>query len=267
MIHNKMKSFLLHLILLCLLLPLGVIVIWAFARSWAWPGLLPDDWGLRSFAHIFDASTKTWKILYDSVTLSAWVMLLTVLISIPAGKALGQYRFRGKGLIRVLILAPLIVPSVSVAMGLHVTFIRLGLANKLSGVVLMHMLIAMPYGVRIFSTYFEVMGQKLEESARSLGAGKLQVFYLITLPMIAPAVISAGSLIFIVSLSQYFLTVLIGGGRVMTLTMVMMPYIQSGDRMMAYAYSMIFIASALLVLIAVERSVKTIYKGENFFIV
>ncbi len=265
--RKALMNFMLYTLLMCLVLPLMIIVIWAFARSWAWPNLLPEDWGLRSFKYLLDPRTKTWKIAVTSISISAWVMLLTLAISIPAGKALGQYSFRGKGLVKTLVLAPLVVPAISVAMGIHVTFIKLGLANKISGVVVMHMLIAMPYGVRIFTNYFEVMGNRLEESAKNLGAKRHQVFFHVTLPMIAPAVASAGSLMFIVSLSQYLLTFLIGGGRVMTISMVMMPYIQSGDRMMASVYSLTFIMMTLVVLLAVERSMKAFYKGENFFIV
>lgn len=265
--RKTLLNFILYTLLLSLLLPLMIIVIWAFARSWAWPNMLPEDWGLRGFKYLLNPRTKTLKTVLTSVSISTWVMLLTVAVTIPAGKALGQYSFTGKRFIKILVLAPLIVPPIAVAMGIHVTFIKMGLANKVSGVVLMHMLIAMPYGVRIFTNYFEVMGNRLEESAQNLGAKRHQVFFHITLPMIAPAVASAGSLIFIVSLSQYLLTFLIGGGRVITLSMVMMPYIQSGDRMMASVYSLTFILMTLVILLAVERSMKAFYKGENFFIV
>lgn len=246
---------------------MAIIIIWAFARSWSWPLMLPEDWGLRSVAYLLSPNAKTFEIMKTSLILSLWVMVLTLAVSIPAGKALGQYEFAGKKAVKLLVLAPLVVPSITVAMGIHVCFIQMGLANRMSGVIMMHMLIAMPYGVRIFTSYFEVMGQKLEESARNLGANRTQTFMHITMPMIAPAVVSAGSLIFIVSLSQYFLTFLIGGGRVMTLSLVMMPYIQSGDRMMASAYSLVFIGLTLVVLLVVERGMKSFYKGENFFIV
>lgn len=262
---KRMVQIGLFTMIISLIAPLVVVVVWAFAKVWSWPNLIPELFGLRSFIHIFDPRSKTFEILVDSVLLSTLVTVLTVLISIPAGKALGQYDFKGKSVIKLLVLAPLIVPAITVAMGIHVTFIKMGLANKMAGVVLIHMLVAMPYGVRIFTNYFEIMGTELEESASNLGATGFQTFLHVTLPMITPALVSAGSLIFIVSFSQYILTFLIGGGRVVTLSMVMMPFIQSGDRMMASAYSILFVMSTLFVLAVLERSLNAFYKGESFF--
>lgn len=255
----------LYSILTGLLLPLIIIVFWTFAKSWTWPNILPTEWGIRGYKYFMDPSTKSLKILFDSIIISSIVMFLTLMVSIPAGKAIGLYDFKYKKFIKLLILAPIIVPPITVAMGIHVAFIKLGLANKVSGVVLIHMLTGIPYGVRILTNYFEVMGDTLEEQAKILGAKPMQILRYITIPMIAPALVSAGSLIFIISFSQYFLTFLIGGGNVVTITMVMFPFIQSGDRTLASVYSVVFILSTLIVLILVERIVKKFYKTENFF--
>lgn len=262
-----LMRFLMNIIIWSLVLPILVVLIWTFTKSWVWPNMLPSEWGMRSIKYLLDPRNKTLEILLKSLSLSAYVTIFTLLITIPAGKAIGQYEFKGKGIIKLLVLAPLIVPSITIAMGIHVSFIRLGLANKMMGVVLIHSLVALPYGVRIFANFFEIMGVKLEESARNLGASRLQTFRYITMPMIAPSIVSAGSLIFTVSFSQYFLTFLIGGGRVMTLSLVMVPFIQSGDRMLASVYSVVFIGSSLLVLFVFERLLKRFYKGENFYMV
>lgn len=256
---------LLNLILVSLLLPMLAVIIWTISKSWAWPNILPSEWGLRSIQYLINPRNKTLYILGNSLLISVMVTIFTILITIPAGKALGQYSFHGKEFVKLLFLAPLIVPSITVAMGIHVSFIKLGLANKMIGVILMHTLVSLPYGVRIFTNFFEIFDNKLEESAKSLGASRGQVFIDITMPMLAPSIVSAGSLIFIVSFSQYFLTFLIGGGRVMTLPMVMIPFIQSGDRMLASAYSLLFISTSLVLLFAFEKSLKLIYKDENFF--
>ena len=164
-----------------------------------------------------------------------------------------------------MVLAPIIVPTVSVAMGIHVVFMKLGLANTFMGVVLVHLIPCIPYSIRILTNVFEIIGDSMEMQARVLGASPLQTFVRITLPLIAPGLLSAASLVFIVSFSQYFLTFLIGGGRIVTLSMLMFPYIQSGDRMMASAYSVIFILTTLVVLLVIEKVVKSYYKGQNHF--
>ncbi|WP_432663052.1 ABC transporter permease subunit [Wukongibacter baidiensis] len=248
-----------------LIFPLIVLGIWSFVKIWPWPNLIPKDYGIRGFKYILDPSKKSLRVLCFSVCLSSVVTITTLLISIPAAKALGVYNFRGKGLFKILVLAPIIVPTVVVAMGIHVVFMKLGLANTLIGVLLVHLIPCTPYAIRILTNVFEIVGESMEMQARVLGASSLQTFFRVTLPLIAPGLLSAGSLVFIVSFSQYFLTFLIGGGRVVTFSMLMFPYIQSGDRMMASAYSIIFIITTLFILLIMEKVIKTYYKGENHF--
>lgn len=263
--NNSIFKFIMYAIIFLLIFPLVVLAIWSFLRIWPWPNLIPKDFGVRGFKYILDPSKKSLRVLCFSVCLSSVVTVITLLMSIPAAKALGVYKFRGKGFFKILVLTPLIVPTVSVAMGIHVVFMKLGLANTFLGVVLVHLIPCLPYGIRILTNVFEIVGESMEMQARVLGASPLQTFVRITLPLIAPGLLSAGSLVFIVSFSQYFLTFLIGGGRIITFSMLMFPYIQSGDRMMASAYSIIFILTTLVVLLIIEKLVKSYYKGQNHF--
>jgi len=266
---RKTRSLIINLILysavFLLLFPILILILWSFTKSWPWPFLLPKELSLRGFQSIIRAGNNMGNVVLCSICLSMTVTILTLALSIPAAKALGLYNFKGKKAVKMIILAPLIVPTVSVSMGIHLAFMKIGLANTFLGVVLVHLLPCLPYGVRILTDVFEITGDKMEVQAKVLGARPLQVFFHITLPMIMPGILSAGSLIFIVSFSQYFLTFLIGGGRVITLPMVMFPYIQAGDRIMASSYSLVFLAASLLLLIVLEKTVKSYYKTENHF--
>ncbi len=263
--NSSIFKVIMYAIIFLLIFPLIILGIWSFLKIWPWPSLIPKDFGIRGFKYILDPSKKSLRVLCFSVCLSSVVTFITLLISIPAAKALGVYNFKGKGLFKILVLAPIIVPTVSVAMGIHVVFMKLGLANTFMGVVLVHLIPCIPYSIRILTNVFEIIGDSMEMQARVLGASPLQTFVRITLPLIAPGLLSAASLVFIVSFSQYFLTFLIGGGRIVTLSMLMFPYIQSGDRMMASAYSVIFILTTLVVLLVIEKVVKSYYKGQNHF--
>jgi len=98
-----------------------------------------------------------------------------------------------------------------------------------------------------------------------LGASPIQNFIYVTLPIISPGILSAASLVFTVSFSQYFLTFLIGGGRIITYPMVMFPFIQSGDRMLASVYSIVFILASLICLRSMDRLLKKYYKRGDYF--
>lgn len=262
---NFIYSGIMYFLIFVLIFPLVILLIWSVTNNWPWPRIFPDSFGLRGYRYIFSFSNNVIKVLLFSVWLSSIVTLITLIISIPAAKALGVYNFKGKKFIKILVLAPIIVPPLTVVMGIHVAFIKLGLANTFWGVVLVHLIPCLPYGIRILTDVFEIIGESMEMQARVLGAKPMQVFFRITLPLITPGLISAGSLIFIVSFSQYFLTFLIGGGRIVTFSMLLFPYIQSGDRMMASAFSVVFIFTVLIVLLSVEKVVKIYYKTENHF--
>lgn len=245
--------------------PILTVIIWSMAKTWPWPDLFPSEWGIRGLNHVFSPKSGAFKSLVTSIKLSSSVTIVSLMASVPAGKAIGIYEFRGKKLVKLLVLAPIIVPSIAVGMGIHTVFIKLGLSNTFLGVVLVHMITTLPYGIRIFTDIFEITGNRLENQAKVLGASSIQSFIYITIPIIAPGIISAGSLMFIISFSQYFLTFLIGGGNIVTYPMMMVPYIQSGDRAMASAYSIVFIAVTLLILLVIEKGVKFYYGDKDNF--
>jgi putative spermidine/putrescine transport system permease protein len=258
-------NFILYFFILLLLFPIFILLLWSFAGLWPWPDVLPNGFSLRGFQSIFTSGSSSLNALLNSIYIALAVTIITLAISIPAARALGLYEFRGKRLIKIAILAPIIVPTVSVSMGIHITFMKMGFANTFLGVVLVHLLSCLPYGVRILTNVFEIIGDGMEQQAKVLGAKKTQVFFNITLPLIMPGVLSAGSLIFIVSFSQYFLTFLIGGGTIITFPMIMFPYIQSGDRVIASSYSLVFLISAIILLTIMEKALKSYYKVKNHF--
>lgn len=256
---KNMKKLILNILLIIFISPLLILCIWSCATSWVYPDVFPRELSLRGFEYIFN--NQNLKILINSVVISAVVVLITIIISIPAAKAIALYEFKGKRFFELLILSPIIVPLISVAMGIHVMFIKLGLANTILGVVLINILPCVPYAVRIISDVYILIGDKFEVQGKMLGASKFNVFIYITFPLILPGVIGAASMCFIISFSQYFLTMLIGGGRIVTYPMVMFPYIQGGDRTIASIYSVVFLVVSVSVLILVEGRVKKYYNG------
>ena len=254
--NHKLRRFLLYSIILIMILPLLYLLIWSFARRWPWPYLLPEEFSLDSWRYFFNPSSGALAALSLSFFISLAVTFLALCISIPAGKALGLYNFKGKKIINSLVLAPIIIPPLAVTMGIHINFIRLGLAGRVIGVILVHLIPTIPYSIKILTDVFAVLGDKIEEQARVLGANSWQRFFYITLPLIKSGILSAGTMVFIVSFSQYFLTFLMGGGRVVTFPMILFPLIESGNRPLAAVYSWVFILAALAFTIIIERIFK-----------
>ncbi|PKL10123.1 MAG: hypothetical protein CVV51_00330 [Spirochaetae bacterium HGW-Spirochaetae-7] len=228
--------------------PLIPQFIWPFAKSWFFPDLLPSVWSVRAWEYIANPNSQVLEAVWNSLVIAVLVTCISVLLGVPAGKALGMYRFRGKGLVELFILAPSIIPGLAVTMGIHVVFIRLGLSDTLLGVVLVHLIPTIPYMTISMSGIFANYDPDFEEQARSLGASTFKTFFIITLPAIFPGIVTGAMFAFLISWGQYLLTVLIGGGRVITLPLLLFSFAASRDNAFMSALSIIFLLPAIIIL-------------------
>ncbi|WP_242941134.1 ABC transporter permease [Sporobacter termitidis] len=247
------------------LFPLLILFVWSFTGRWSWPHLLPETFSARALGELFGGYSGAVQVLLSSILLSTAVALIAIAVSVPAARAIVLTAFWGKDFLKFIVLLPVIVPATAFAMGVHMLFIRVGLSDTVVGVILIHIILCLPYTVRIMSEVTAATGDRLEAQARVLGASPKKTLISITFPLAMPGIISAFCMAFIVSFSQYFVTLLIGGGTVTTYAMFMFPYIQSGDRTIAAAYSLLFVLSTLLVFIVLERRIKKYYNIEDVF--
>jgi len=236
-------------------LPFVPLFLWAFAGEWRFPDLLPAGWSLRGWESVIGENRFAEAVL-NSLLIGVAATVASVAVGLPAGMALGGYEFRLKGAIVFFILLPIMVPPLASTMGIHLTFIRLGLADTVFGVFLVHLIPTVPYTAIILASVFAEMSGEMEEVARTLGASPWQAFRHVTLPRAMPGVAVASLFAFLVSWSQYILTVLIGGGSVITLPMLLFSAASGGDPMITAVLSLIFALPALVALVAALRYLK-----------
>jgi len=228
-------------------IPAIQILLWSVAERWPWPGLLPESLSLRTAKELLFGSAKLPRLLLSSITLGLTVACLGTLVGVLTARATELYQFRGKGLVTFGAFLPLLVPGTVFAMGIQITLIRLGLSDTVAGVVLVHLIAAVPYCITIMTDVTRAVGDRYEQQAMVLGAGPFRAFLEGTLPSLLPGILSSMSMGFVLSYSQYFTTLLVGGGRVKTIALVLIPYIQSGDRALSSIYCVAFVLSALVV--------------------
>ena len=236
-----------------LILPLLPLGLWSVSRSWFFPDLLPSSYSLRAWSYVFSTTSEVLPALGQTALIALGSTCISMIIGVPAGRALGLYQFRGKAVIEILILAPMIVPGIAVALGLHVVFLKLGLAGSAIGVMIVHLIPTLPYMVLVMSGIFSNYNPAAEAQARSLGANPFQAFYYVTLPAILPGLIVGSLFTFLVSWSQYILTLLIGGGRVVTLPLLLFNFASAGRNDITGAISMIYILPGILLLLFAAR--------------
>lgn len=209
----------LFMLFLIFTFPIILLTVKSVSTGWVFPHLLPEHFTLRGWEFI-RKDLKLLEAINTTIIIAVSVVLLNIVLALPVAKGISHYQFRGKTVVEMIFLLPILVPSLAIAMGLHLTMIRLGLSDRIIGVILIHMLPTLPYSVRMFKAGFDQLGVKWEEQARSIGINRFRVFWTVTFPMLAPNIRSVALLAFVISLSQYALTAIIGGGVVTTLPMI-----------------------------------------------
>lgn len=258
---NKVNKITLVIVGICILLPILNLIIWAFTERWAWPDLLPQTYSLRAIKEIFSRKYEMIQLFLSSILLSLVVAILSVLIGLMTSRAFVLYDFKYKKQLYFATILPFLIPSTVFAMGIHVIFIKWGLSNSVLGVIIVHLIYSLPYATRLLMDGTMAVGNKLEEQAKVLGANTFQAFTKVTLPILSPVILSALSMSYIVSFSQYFLTLLIGGGKVKTFAIVMFPYLSGGDRNMASVYSLVFLGITIIIFSIFQIAVSKINKN------
>ena len=241
------------LIAVGVLAPLLPLLLWSVSSSWRYPDLFPVRLTGRGWRLLVDPHSEVLTGLATSLTIGLSVTVLAVAIGMPAGRALGLYEFRGKPVVRFLLLAPVLVPGLAVLLGTQVVFLRLGLADSAAGVVLVQLIPTVPYVTMVLASAFENFDVRYEQQARLLGAGPGRAFFQVTVPSLTPALAVAGYFAFVISWSDYVLTFLIGGGQVKTLPLLLFAYAQGTDLTQAAAVAVLLLTPPLVLLAVLAR--------------
>lgn len=264
-----MKRKILNLALLVMIIsPILVLLLWCVTARWPWPALWPQHFSLRGWEDMTRQSDRLFKSILTSMSLSLTVALLSTTIALLSARALVLADPFLRRLIRVSLALPFIVPVMIFATGIHQKMIEWGLANKLSGIILVHLVYSLPYCAYLIFDAYQAVGIRHEEQAWLLGAKPYQAFIKVTLPLLSPVLFTALSMAYIVSFSQYFLTLMIGGGQVQTLTIWIFPYLQSNDRTLASNYALLFLGITLIVVGAfngINYLLKRRYQATDFY--
>ncbi|MGD9696166.1 MAG: ABC transporter permease [Thermoleophilia bacterium] len=226
------------------LVPVLTLVVRAAADEWRAPSVLPQRYGTRGVEEAFADASGAVEAIANSLTVALAATAIALLLAWPAARVIGERRLRRPAVVWVLLGLPLLVPPFATGSGLTEWFIRLGLADTLAGLVVAHLVPVLPYVVLILATGFGPEVRDLEEAAAVHGAGPVRRLALVTLPALAPVVAVAALLGFLVSWSQYGLSLAVGGGTPM-LPLELVPFIGS-DPQVAAVLALIFLAPAIL---------------------
>lgn len=233
--------------------PLISLALYALSTRWFYPQLLPAEWTAEPLLRQL-GSRQTQEALGNSLLTAGAVTALALLLSLPAARVLGLRRFRGRSLVLLVLFLPNVLPPLAIGMGLNVLFLRLGLAGTVAGVILVHLVPVVPYVIFALLGVFARYDEGYELQARTLGASPAHVWLRVALPLQGPGLAVAALFAFLVSWSQYVLTLLIGGGRVITLPILLFAAVSGGNPTSIAGLALLFAAPPVIAIALAARA-------------
>lgn len=223
-----------------LYLPMVILVIYSFNASklvTVWAGFSTKWYGelLQNDAFL-DAAWVTIKVAVLSSTLATILGTMAAYVLVRSGRFLGRTLFSG------MIYAPLVMPEVITGLSLLLLFIGLGLDRGVLTIVLAHTTFSMCYVSVVVSSRLATFDRSLEEAALDLGCSGWDAFRLVTLPIIAPAVVSGWLLAFTLSLDDLVIASFTSGPSATTLPIKIFSAVRLGVSPEINALSTIMIA-------------------------
>ncbi len=231
-----------------LYLPIIILVIYSFNVSklvTVWAGFSTKWYGelFRDQAYM-DAAIVTLKVGLISSTIATLLGTMAAYVLVRAG------RFPGRTLFSGMIYAPLVVPDVITGLSLLLLFISLGVSRGVGTIVLAHATFSMCYVSVVVSSRLVSFDRSLEEAALDLGCSPFDAFRSVTLPIIAPAVISGWLLSFTLSLDDLVIASFASGPSATTLPMKIFSQVRLGLNPEINALSTIMIGIVTIGVIA-----------------
>lgn len=245
---------------LYILTPL-VFVTWLSFYSQSIPSYPPQGYSLRWYSQ---AATNQQFI--DAFVLSAQLGVIAtaigLVLALPAALGLVRLRFRGRALVSNILLMPLIVPGIVLGFALYVFQVEIEIRSGLPvigsfwGLVWGHVLLTIPWIVRLIVASLEGMDRAQEEAAMNLGANRFTTFRRITVPAILPGVVAGALFGFVSSFGNLEMSLfLVGPGRT-TLPISILQYLQWRIDPTIAAVSVIQIVIIVAAMLFTDRFVK-----------
>ncbi len=202
-----------------LLALIGSVVTSSLATRWlgTW---LPAGFTLRWYASAWDEFQLA-DILTVTFQVVGSVVAVSGLLGVPAAYALARRDFPGKRAVVLLLLLPLLVPSVTYGIPLATVLYKMRLGGTLLGVILANLVPSVPFVVLIMIPFIEQIDPRIEAAARVFGAGTLRVFIHVLVPILMPGVLAALLLVLVRTIAMFELTFLVAGPGSQTLVVAL----------------------------------------------
>jgi putative spermidine/putrescine transport system permease protein len=238
-----------------------VFVTWLSFFAQEIPSFPPEGYSLKWFRAIPHNDRFVAGFLL-SLEIGLIATLIGLLVGVPAALCLTRILFRGREALNSLLLLPLVVPGVVLGIALYVFQVEseiatgLPILGSLGGLITGHILIVIPWTVRLVTASLVGLDRTIEEAAHSLGANRWTAFYRVTLPSILPGIVAAALFGFVSSFGNLEMSLfLVGPGRT-TLPIAILQYLEWKIDPTIAAVSVLQILLIAVAMLVTDRFVK-----------
>src|SRR3990172_4551426 len=237
------------LVYLFLYAPIVILVVFSFNTSkyaiwegfsWKWYAtLLHDDLILRA--------------LKNSLIVGLVATLISTITGTLAALGMQRFQFKGKGPMDALFYLPVIVPEIVMAASLVIFFGAIRFTLGMTTVILAHVAFCVSYVIIVVLARLEGFDRTHEEAAMDLGANEFQTFFRVTLPLIAPGILSGALLAFTLSIDDYVITSFVAGVGSTTLPLQIYSMVKTKVTPEINAVSTLLLIPTIILIVLADR--------------
>jgi len=155
-----------------------------FQDLWSLPKQLAPD----NYVRAWNAS-RVGQYFSNTVFVSIVSNIVILLVCIPLSYTLGRYRFKGRGVIKAIIVSGLIFPGMTALLTQYIGLLRMGLVNTYTGLIMLYLAVSIAFSVFMLSNFFASIPAEFEEAAWIDGCGQWRTLWRIAVPMASPGII------------------------------------------------------------------------------
>jgi putative spermidine/putrescine transport system permease protein len=249
----RLVNILAWLVVLFLLAPLMIIAAGSFTTT-SYVAFPPVGFTLRWYNQLMQRPDFL-SAFVTSIVIALFATAISLVLGILAAIALQRANFRGKHLMESFLASPLILPTIVTGIALLQFYYYLDMEAALTGLVIGHVLITVPYVLRTVGAGLVALDQSLEEAASSLGAGPLRILWRVILPALSPSIVASSIFVFIMSFDQATVSIFLSTPDVVPLPVRIYTYIDLAIDPMIASVSTFMIGFALILVALLHKLV------------
>ena len=261
---KKISKIILYLYVSLLIFAAIDLFFTSFRQNYPWPNLFVTNYSMRSYKYLIK-DKKFVKGILNSLLIGSLSSTFSVAIALPLAKKI-FYKTKGYKLFSFAVFLPFLIGATSIGLGLQLYFKNLGISGSRLLIIFAQSLYIIPYAVRIIKPGFGFLRDNLIYASKMLGAGDKEVRKEIIFPILAPFIKTALIMGFILSISEYYLTLVLGSGLVETFMTVAFPFFVARDRALSSAISLVFVIINVIFILLIELIFRVIFRRKKWIL-